>query len=229
MNDKLSLDRFILECQAKIKKLQMALDKCPPSIQPEIPKNLTTAINALNKTIEELQTGEKTMENLRRFKIQATIPPSSDNQPVTMHVRIDQSYSSKPLDPNCYIEFIPPSGESFKTPLTHSRNSIFNYTYDFDLGTKTAQNISFLKASELKFKIYKVPPQVYDAQNILLGEASVGLGLLQYSTTISQRLDFLTQSVPHPEYIFECKITLNSPLVQDSGITVDEIISVFGI
>ncbi|EAY21930.1 hypothetical protein TVAG_249900 [Trichomonas vaginalis G3] len=221
-------DQFILECQMKLKKLKAALDMCSPSIQPEIPNNLTKAINALNNTITELNRGTKTMDSLRRFKIQATIPPSSDNQPVHMHVRIDQSYSSKALEPNCYIVITPPAGEIFKTPLTHSKNSIYNYSYDCNLGNKTAQNISFLKASELKFKIFRVPPKVYGAEDILLGEANVGLGLLQYSTTITQKLEF-TLNGQHSDYIFECKITLDSPLVQDSGITVDEIISVFEI
>ena len=169
------------------------------------------------------------MEELRRFKIQITIPLSIDPLPIKIHCRLDQSKTSKAMDINTFVEIIPPVGDKYKTPIVIQRNTIYNYSTDFLLGPKTNQNYVMLKASSFLFNIYYIPPAISSPKPKLLAQAKLALGPLQFTSSLSQTLEFNNEDGSDSGFAFECKLSMDKPLVQDEGINIDDIIRVFSI
>ena len=222
-------DQFIIECNNYIKKYTSALQQCSSNIDPTIPSTLNQAIAALKNTVECLQNGTKKIDELRRFKIQVAIPTAIDPQPISIFCRLDQNYSSKSMDVNSFVEIIPPVGEKYKAPRVIEKNCIYNYTHEFKVGPKTTQNYAMLKACDFKFKIYYIPHAVSTPEPILVGQASLGLGPLQFTSSITQKLEFTKEDGSDSGFVFDCKLTMNHPLVPDDGINIDDIIRVFSI
>ena len=222
-------ERFIYECNNFIKKYTKALSRCQPSIDPSIPAILKQAIAALENTVRDIQNGTKKMEDLKRFKIQVAIPLSVEPQPIKILCRLDQSHISKSLPVNSYLEVIPPVGEKYKAPLIIEKNCLYNYTNEFKLGAKTSQNFALLKASDFLFNIYYIPPSISTPVPELIGSASFGLGPLQFTSSISQTLEFIDENGVDSGIKFECRLSMDGPLAPDEGINIDDIIRVFSV
>jgi len=220
---------MINNLQEKKSELCSVLSKCDKTLEDTSVQMLAKAIQAIEISIDEIQKGYKDPSGLKEFKIIVTLPPIINPIPLWIHCRMDQIRESKSIPKNFFIEIAPPIGELYKAPRVFEDNCLQNYQMTFHFGNATSRLYQMIKASELVFSIYHVPPITVSKYPVLIGNASIALIPLSFSPSFVQALEFVTPNGKKTGYMFDVRLSSEKPLFPDASIKFESTFQAFSV
>lgn len=228
MKEKEELEEYKRKCLSQIELFEKLYNESKDSSDKDTSRVIKVALEALINSVEVAKNGA-CLSNLRTFRVTAYIPSNTKARHVIIRMRLDQVRTSVSLPKNHFIVIESPNGEKYQTPRTLEKDIVHCYTHDFDCGERSENNLSSLKSSFFKFKLYGIPPGINITRPVLVGEDVIPLGSLAFMPSISHTVRFKRPDGSDTYHAFDCKITMDKPLIPDLGKNIEEIIRVFSL